>query len=226
MSSSTEPKSGTLGLVLEPQRDLAGHREGHHHHAARRAVGLQDRQRLVEPHRLAADEPRIEHVEHGVRLQHREDALGGVEAQRLRLAQVEQPRDVIDVGVGQHHRPDRTVPQSFARVQEGVLADLLAEVRRGVAEHPVGAVLAQRDGGLGPRACGPDHRRAPDGCSGGCSSIGGSRRPRRPRALAPSWVAIVDQGAGCLKNSAEIQPVQQAARSRHQTRQRRIARCC
>ena len=39
-------------------------------------------------------------------------------------------------------------------VQEGVLSDLLAKIGRGVAQHPVGAVGAQRDGRLGPRARG------------------------------------------------------------------------
>ena len=53
-------------FVLEPQRDLARHRERHHHHAARGAVGRQDRQWLIQPHRLAGHEPRVEHVEHRV----------------------------------------------------------------------------------------------------------------------------------------------------------------
>ena len=74
-----------------------------------------------------------------------------VEPQRLRFAQVEQSGNVIDVGVGQHHCLDWAVPQTFARMEERVVADLLAQIRRGVAEHPVGAVRAQRDGGLGPR---------------------------------------------------------------------------
>ena len=99
------------------------------------------------------DELGVQDVKHGVRCQHVQNPAGAVEIERLRLAQVEQARNVVDVGVRENHRLDGTVAQSVRRVQDIVLGDLLAKIGGGVEKHPTRSVGADGDGGLGARPC-------------------------------------------------------------------------
>src|SRR3546814_16600529 len=82
---------------------------------------------LAEADLAALDEFRVQHVEDGVGLQHRQHAPGGVDRQGMALAQAEQAGHVVDVAVGQHHGMDRAVPHALARMK---LAALRSEERR------------------------------------------------------------------------------------------------
>src|SRR3546814_9350730 len=63
----------------------------------------------------------------------------------------EQAGHVVDVAVGQHHGMDRTVPHALARMKLAALEDLLAQVGRGVQQHPALAVGGDRYRGLAGR---------------------------------------------------------------------------
>lgn len=57
---------------------------------------------------------------------------------------------MIDVGVGDNYRLDRTVAQTASGMQEGVCEDLLAQVGRSVDERKVFAIDRHGDARLGP----------------------------------------------------------------------------
>ena len=76
-------------------------------------------------------------------------ALGGVDRERLGLAQVEQPEDVIDVAVGENDRRNGRMP-SVARPQNAIVLHLAEHVRGSVQKYPVRSVGRCGDGILSP----------------------------------------------------------------------------
>ncbi len=90
-----------------------------------------------------------EHVEDAVVAQDRQHLLMRVDRKRRALAHRQQPRDRIDLAVGQNHARDRRMAQrAVLRVKLLGCDQLLAQVGRGVDEEPVLAVGADRDRGL------------------------------------------------------------------------------
>ena len=81
-----------------------------------------------------------ERVEHRIGRDRREALGRAVERERLALAQIEQAGDLVDLGAGEHHRRDRAVAQSLARVERAGSGELGAQVGGGVEQHPVRAV--------------------------------------------------------------------------------------
>ena len=68
---------------------------------------------------------------------------------RATFAQAEQAGGVVDLAVHQDDRADAGVAQRPARLHRGEALQLRADVRRGIAQHPVHAVIGNRDGRLG-----------------------------------------------------------------------------
>jgi hypothetical protein len=73
-----------------------------------------------------------DHVEDAVRADRLERRARALEREGLTLAQVQEPRRVVDVGVGQKHRCDRRMAPLAFRSQRGRGENLLAQVDRGV----------------------------------------------------------------------------------------------
>ena len=71
-----------------------------------------------------------------LRADHVQGRARAPDRERLPLAQREQPRRVIDVGIGQENGGDRRVASLAARLHGGGREDLLAEIDRGVEQEP------------------------------------------------------------------------------------------
>jgi len=79
------------------------------------------------------------------------DHVGAPDLMRATLAQAEQAGGVIDLAVHQDDRADPCVAQCTARLHGREALELGPDVRGGVAQHPVHAVIGYRDGRLGAR---------------------------------------------------------------------------
>ncbi|MDT4824400.1 hypothetical protein FQZ97_576470 [compost metagenome] len=79
------------------------------------------------------------------------DHVGAPDRVRAALTQAEQAGDVVDLAVEQDDRLDSGIPRAAGRLQRREGFELGADVRRGVAQHPVAAVGAEGDGRLGAR---------------------------------------------------------------------------
>ena len=131
--------------ALEVQGDLARYRE-------RRDREPCHLDRLVQRDAMARDIIRVQGIEDRVGGQNVEDRRRGVEIEPMALAQAQEPGDMVDVTVGQHHRGDRAVPGRCLRVQCRRGKDLLAQVGRGVEQHPALVVGRNRERALGAPA--------------------------------------------------------------------------
>ena len=92
-----------------------------------------------------------QHAEYRVLAQGGVDRREGDEAKGLAFAQGEEPRDVVDIGIGQDDGRDRRVSSGRARPQLGRRAELLRQVGRGVEENPALAVTGRGETRLGAR---------------------------------------------------------------------------
>ncbi|MNG03103.1 hypothetical protein D3C84_861650 [compost metagenome] len=79
------------------------------------------------------------------------DHVGAPHLVRATFAQAEQAGGVVDLAVHQDDRANAGVAQGPARLHRGKRLELGANVRRGVAQHPVHTVIGQGDGRLGAR---------------------------------------------------------------------------
>jgi len=105
------------------------------------------------------------HVENRVGIERRHHAVRAVDREWLGLAQVDEAGDVVDVRIGDDDGLDRRIAQRAVLVgmEFRRLVDLLAQIGRGVEQHPVLAVGADGEGRLCARAialrAGADGRR-------------------------------------------------------------------
>lgn len=76
------------------------------------------------------------------------DSVGRIERKRLRLAQLEQPQDVIQIPIRQDHTLDRRVPEASGP-KLAVLDDLTRDVGRRIQQEPMLVVSGDRDRILG-----------------------------------------------------------------------------
>ncbi len=153
-----------MRLAFEIPRTLAGHREGQDFHAGRRAVGQGRLERRVHLDRPPLHVVFAEYVKDAVGSQNRKDPLMGVEREGRALAHRQQPRDRIDLTIGQDHAGNRAMPElAFLRMKLRDCDHLLAQVGGGVDQVPMRSVGADRDRGLGAAqfgifvACLPAH---------------------------------------------------------------------
>ena len=79
------------------------------------------------------------------------DHVGAPDLMRATFAQAEQAGGVVDLAVHQDDRADAGIAQGAARLHRRETLQLRADVRRSVAQHPVHAVVGNRDGRLGAR---------------------------------------------------------------------------
>ncbi|MCY1175748.1 hypothetical protein D9M73_159990 [compost metagenome] len=79
------------------------------------------------------------------------DHVGAPDLMRAAFAQHEQAGGVVDLAVHQDDRADPGIAQGAARLHRGEALELGADVRGGVAQHPVHAVIGNCDGRLRPR---------------------------------------------------------------------------
>ncbi len=101
---------------------------------------------------LQAAVPVLEHVEQRkARGQVLVDHLGAPDFMRAAFTQGQQAGGVIDLAVEQDDRADRRIARLARRLQGGKGLQLRTDVRRGIAENPVHAVVADGDGRLGTR---------------------------------------------------------------------------
>ena len=116
-------------------------------------AGPGDVERRAERRRGARNNARREHIENAISFERVEDALRSVDRQRLRLAQAEEARDMVDIAVRQGDRFDRARTRAVlgGRGQLRRRCDLLAQIGRGVEEKPVLTVAADRCRGLRSR---------------------------------------------------------------------------
>ena len=96
----------------------------------------------------------IEHVEYFVFLfQYALERSGAEDEERLKLAQMQQAHDFIDIRGGKEHATDRGVGRRlFVRIELRRADNLSSQIRRSADEKPDFAVV--RKGDLGLRACG------------------------------------------------------------------------
>ena len=131
--------------LFEPQRNLAGNRE---------EFELHPRQRLewfAETDCAARRNVAIDHVEHAISADRIERRLRAEQDERLALAQRQQARRGIDLGVGQNDGADRRMTPRALRVQRGGGQDLLTQIDRCVEQDPVCSVHSERDAHLRSR---------------------------------------------------------------------------
>lgn len=84
--------------------------------------------------------------------------FGRVEGEACLLAQRQEPRDMIDIAVGQHHRLDGTAAKA-GRMQRWTGGKLLSQIRRCVEQHPITTVDADGQRTLRHRGDQPRTRR-------------------------------------------------------------------
>ncbi len=93
---------------------------------------------------LQAAVPVAEHVEQReAGAQVLVDHVGAPDLVRAAFAQAEQAGGVVDLAVQQDDGVDAGVAQGSARLHRGKALELGADVRRGVAQHPVHAVVGR-----------------------------------------------------------------------------------
>ncbi|MDT4841724.1 hypothetical protein FQZ97_755940 [compost metagenome] len=81
------------------------------------------------------------------------DHLGAPHLVRATFAQAEQAGGVVDLAVEQDDPGNRCIAQAAGRLQGREGFELGADVRRGIAQDPVDAVVAEGDRRLGARPC-------------------------------------------------------------------------
>ena len=136
-------------FLLEPQRDLAGNREQFERQPRQRL------ERLAELDGAARDDVAADDVEDAVRADRVQSGRRAPDRERLALAQAQQARRVIDVGVGQQHCGDRRMAPLSLRLERRRRQNLLAQIDRGVEQEPVRSVHADREARLGARLHSP-----------------------------------------------------------------------
>ncbi len=84
------------------------------------------------------------------------DHIGAPYLVRAAFAQAEQAGGVVDLAVHQDDCADPAIAQCAAGLHRCKTLQLRADIRRGVAQHPVHAIIGEGDGrlgaGLGPQA--------------------------------------------------------------------------
>ena len=146
------PLADGVGLDLalfEPKRNLS--RDGEELEGEAR----QRLERLVEADGAARNDVVAHDVENPVRADRVERGARAPDRERLALAQGEQSRRVVDVGVGEQRGGDRRTPALAFRLHRGRRQDLLAQVDRGVEQQPALAVGADREARLRARLHAP-----------------------------------------------------------------------
>ena len=106
----------------------------------------------------------------------RRTALGGVDDQRLRLAQRQQAQAVVEVAVGQQDAGDGRVARR-ARPQRREALDLRADLGRGIEQEPASPSALTATDSWRPRAAPRRPARARPGSSRSRSSTAESPRP-------------------------------------------------
>jgi hypothetical protein len=104
----------------------------------------------IAPRRLVRDT--MQHAEHGIVFpENAANRCGGVNAQGLEFPQQEQPEDMVEIGVGQHHPGDWRLAHAVARMQFRRGFDLSAQIGRRAQQKPGAAIRRDRNLGLGAR---------------------------------------------------------------------------
>ena len=79
------------------------------------------------------------------------DHVGAPHLVRAAFAQAQQASGMVDLAVHQDDCADAGIAQGAARLHGRKALELRADIRRGIAEHPVHAIVGDRDGRLGTR---------------------------------------------------------------------------
>ena len=91
----------------------------------------------------------MQHIEHGVVSQNGKDLRCRMDVEAVAFPQRQQSADMIDIGIGQHHVAEGTVPGRMPGTQEIECGDLFPDVGGAVQQAPVPAVGGNGQAGLG-----------------------------------------------------------------------------
>jgi len=139
--------------VFEIERDFTGHRKGAQAQA-KIDIGADDGTGIVHRQCEARHERRLQDRKNRIGGERIENAACGIEGEGLRLAEIEQTRNMINIAVSQSDGLDRAGAHGIvaARRKRRRRRDLRAQIGRGVEENPIAPIAGNSQRGLGARS--------------------------------------------------------------------------